>query len=156
MIVNGSTPLARLLRTRSSFWNEWFRSGDMGKIDKDGYLYIVDRLKDMIITGGENVYPKEIEEVLFTHPKVLECTVIGLPDKEWGESATAMVIPKRGQTIDDGELKAYLKTRLSAFKVPKEYRIMDQFPKSPTGKILKRVLRKSMLDQIDNLPQASP
>ena len=141
--------LNRLEETKSSFWNEWFRSGDMGKIDKDGYLHIVDRLKDMIITGGENVYPKEIEEVLFTHPKVLECTVIGLPDKEWGERITAMVIPKPGQTVDDGELKDYLKTRLSAFKVPKEYRIMDQLPKSSTGKILKRVLRKDLLEQVD-------
>ena len=141
--------LNRPEETRSSFWNEWFRSGDMGRIGKDGYLHIVDRLKDMIITGGENVYPKEIEEVLFTHPKVLECTVIGLPDKEWGERVTAMVIPKPAQTIDDGELKDYLKTRLSAFKVPKEYRIMDQLPKSSTGKILKRVLRKDLLEQVD-------
>ena len=140
--------LNRLEETQSSFWNEWFRSGDIGNIDKDGYLYIVDRLKDMIITGGENVYPREIEEVLFTHPKVQECTVIGLPDKEWGERVTAMVIPKPGQTVDDGELKAYLKTRLSAFKVPKEYRIVDQLPKSSTGKILKRVLRKGLLEQV--------
>jgi len=141
--------LNRLEETESSFWNEWFRSGDMGKIDKDGYLYIVDRLKDMIITGGENVYPREIEDVLFTHPMVLECTVIGLPDREWGERVTAMVIPNPGQTVDDGELKDYLKTRLSAFKVPKEYRIVDQLPKSSTGKILKRVLRKGLLEQVD-------
>ena len=141
--------LNRPEETESSFWDEWFRSGDIGNIDKDGYLYIVDRLKDMIITGGENVYPREIEEVLFTHPKVLEGTVIGLPDKEWGERVTAMVIPKPGQTVDDGELKAYLKTRLSAFKVPKEYRIVDQFPKSSTGKILKRVLRNALLEQVD-------
>lgn len=138
--------LNRLEETESSFWNEWFRSGDMGKIDEGGYLYIVDRLKDMIITGGENVYPREIEEVLFTHPKVQECTVIGLPDKEWGERVTAMVIPKPGQTVNDGELRAYLKTRLSAFKVPKEYRIVDQLPKSSTGKILKRVLKKTVMD----------
>ena len=134
---------------KSSFWNEWFRSGDIGKMDKDGYLYIVDRLKDMIITGGENVYPREIEEALFTHPKVQECTVIGLPDKEWGEKVTAMVIPKPDEAFDAGELKSYLKTRLSRFKVPKEFHIIDQLPKSPAGKILKRVVRQNLLEQVD-------
>ena len=128
--------------TRSVFWDEWFRSGDLGKIDEDGYLYIVDRLKDMIITGGENVYPREIEELLYSHPEVEECAVIGLPDKEWGERILALITPKAGRTLDTKKLKTYLKSRLSPFKVPKEYFTVDDFPKSPAGKIVKRQLRK--------------
>lgn len=131
--------------TRAAFWDDWFRSGDLGVIDDDGYLRIVDRLKDMIITGGENVYPREIEEVLYTRPEVLECTVIGLPDREWGERVTALLIPRPGRMIDPKELAGFLKSRLSPFKVPKDYRIFSEFPKSPAGKILKRELKKQIL-----------
>jgi long-chain acyl-CoA synthetase len=131
--------------TASVFWDDWFRSGDLGQIDDDGYLYIVDRLKDMIITGGENVYPREIEEILYTLPEVEECTVIGLPDKEWGERVTALIIPKPDMTVDPGELSSRLKKRLSPFKVPKEYHVVNGFPKSSAGKILKRELRKQYL-----------
>jgi long-chain acyl-CoA synthetase len=92
--------LNRPEETASVFWDDWFRSGDLGRLDDEGYLYIVDRLKDMIITGGENVYPREIEEVLFTLPEVEECTVIGLPDKEWGERVTALIIPKPGMAVE--------------------------------------------------------
>ena len=80
--------------TRAVFWEDWFRSGDLGYLDDDGYLFIVDRLKDMIITGGENVYPREIEEILYSLTEIEECAVIGLPDKEWGERVTALIIPK--------------------------------------------------------------
>ena len=132
--------------TRSAFWGEWFRSGDLGIIDDDGYLFIVDRLKDMIITGGENVYPREIEELLYSHMEVEECAVIGLPDKEWGERVLAFIIPKPGLTIDTKQLKSSLKLQLSPFKVPKEFRIIEEFPKSPTGKILKRNLKKRILE----------
>jgi len=132
--------------TQTVFWGEWFRSGDVGVINEDGYLYIVDRIKDMIITGGENVYPREIEERLYAHPGVQECTVIGLPDKEWGERVTALIIPKPGRSLDGKELGQYLKQHLSPFKVPKEYRVFDEFPKSAAGKILKRELRKQILD----------
>ncbi len=106
--------------TKETFWGEhWFRSGDIGVIDNDGYVYIVDRLKDMIITGGENVYPREVEEVLYTVQEVEECAVVGLPDKEWGERVAAFIIPKPGRTITPAELKVFLKARLSPFKVPK-------------------------------------
>jgi long-chain acyl-CoA synthetase len=132
--------------TQAVFWGEWFRTGDVGVITGDGYLYIVDRIKDMIITGGENVYPREIEERLYAHPAVQECTVIGLPDREWGERVTALIIPKPGRSLDTKELNRYLKTHLSPFKVPKEYRVVDDFPKSPAGKILKRALRSQILD----------
>ena len=128
--------------TREAFWEgEWFRSGDVGLFDDDGYLYIVDRLKDMIITGGENVYSREVEEVLYTRPEIQECAVIGLPDKEWGERVTAFIILRPGESFDKEGLKAYLKSHLSSFKVPKEYLTVDDFPRSPAGKILKRELK---------------
>ena len=132
----------------AAFWDEeWFRSGDIGVFDEDGYLYIVDRIKDLIITGGENVYPREVEEVLYTRSEVQECTVIGLPDPEWGERVTALIIPQPGESIDPEELNAYLKSRLSSFKVPKEYRMVEDFPKSPAGKVLKRELREAVLKE---------
>jgi long-chain acyl-CoA synthetase len=134
--------------TRTAFWEGgWLRSSDIGVFDPDGYLYIVDRLKDMIITGGENVYPREVEEVLYTRPEVQECAVVGLPDKEWGERVAAYIIPKAGYTIVPEELKFFLKSRLSPFKVPKEYVSVTDLPRTPQGKILKRELRKQVLQQ---------
>jgi long-chain acyl-CoA synthetase len=132
--------------TKSVFWDDWFRSGDMGLINDEGYLFIVDRLKDMIITGGENVYPREIEEIIYSRPEVQECAVIGLPDKEWGERVTALIIPKPSVTIDKKALHSYLKSQMAPFKVPKEYQIVEEFPKSPAGKILKREIRKQYLE----------
>lgn len=136
--------LNRPQETRAVFWGDWFRSGDMGRIDRNGYLYIVDRLKEMIITGGENVYPREIEELLYKLPVIQECAVIGLPDQEWGERITAFVIPAPGHTLDTVSLKNYLKSNLSSFKVPKEFRIVEALPKSPAGKILKRELKNRL------------
>jgi long-chain acyl-CoA synthetase len=129
--------------TKKAFWEGgWFRSGDIGVFDDNDYLYIVDRLKDMIITGGENVYPREVEEVLYTRPEVLECAVVGLPDKGWGERVTAFVVPRPGREVATDDLTAFMKERLSPFKVPKEFVIVDEMPKSATGKILKREIRK--------------
>ena len=134
---------------KAAFWdNGWFRSGDIGVIDPDGYLFIVDRIKDMIITGGENVYPREVEEILYTFPDICECAVIGLPDPEWGEKTTAVIVTKSGKAIDHEQIKSFLKNQLSPFKVPKEYRCVNELPKSHTGKILKRTLRQSLLDRI--------
>jgi long-chain acyl-CoA synthetase len=131
--------------TREAFWGKtWFRSGDIGIFDDDGYLYIVDRLKDMIITGGENVYSREVEEVLYTRPEIQECAVIGMPDQEWGERVTAFLTLRPGEAFDKDKLNAYMKSRLSPFKVPKEYLTVDDFPRSPAGKILKRELRKKV------------
>jgi long-chain acyl-CoA synthetase len=136
--------------TSAAFWEKgWLRTGDIGKMDENGYFYIVDRLKDMIITGGENVYPREVEEVLYTRPEVEECAVIGLPDKEWGERVAAFVVPKPGQTIVADELKAFLKTRVSGFKVPKLFVSVKELPKSPAGKILKREIKKDYLQAAD-------
>jgi len=133
--------------TQSAFWGDgWFRSEDVGHLDADGHLYIVDRIKDMIITGGENVYPREVEEVLYTRQEIEGCAVVGIPDKEWGERVTAFITPKPGQKIVPGELKAFLKSRLSPFKIPKEYIVVNELPKSPAGKILKRELKKQYLE----------
>jgi long-chain acyl-CoA synthetase len=132
----------------TAFWGgEWFRSGDIGLFDDDGYLYIVDRLKDMIITGGENVYSREVEEVLYTRPEIQECAVIGLPDREWGERVTAFLLLKSGESFDKDTVHAYMKSRLAPFKVPKEYVRVNDFPRSPAGKILKRELKKQFLEQ---------
>jgi long-chain acyl-CoA synthetase len=134
--------------TLAAFWEGgWYRSGDIGLFDRDGYLYIVDRLKDLIITGGENVYPREVEEILYTLPGVQECAVIGLPDREWGERVTAFIVPKPGHSLVPEELKAFLKSRLSGFKVPKEYLAVKELPKGPTGKILKRDIRSGYSHQ---------
>jgi long-chain acyl-CoA synthetase len=131
--------------TRDAFWEgEWLRSGDIGVFDRDGYVYIVDRLKDLIITGGENVYPREVEEQLYASPDVEECAVIGLPDKEWGERVVAYIVPKTGRTVVPENVKAFLKGKLSPFKVPKKYEIVSDLPKSPQGKILKRELKKGL------------
>jgi long-chain acyl-CoA synthetase len=133
--------------TSAAFWQGgWVRSGDIGIFDPNGYLSIVDRLKDLIITGGENVYPREVEEALYSSPEVEECAVIGLPDKEWGERVVAFIVPKSGKTISNDALKTFLKTRLSSFKVPKEYIIADELPKSPAGKILKREIKKKFIN----------
>jgi long-chain acyl-CoA synthetase len=133
--------------TQSSFWeDDWVRSGDIGLFDPDGYLYIVDRLKDLIITGGENVYPREVEEALYLRSEIEECAVIGLPDKEWGERVTAFIVPKPGHSVASEEIRSFLKSRLSPFKVPKECVMVNEFPKSPAGKILKRQLKKQFLE----------
>jgi long-chain acyl-CoA synthetase len=130
------------VETKSAFWGDWFRSGDIGVLDEDGYLFIVDRLKDMIITGGENVYPREVEEILYTRPEVLECAVVGLPDDEYGERVTAFIIPREGRQVDPASLKECLKARVAGFKVPKQFIVVDELPKTGTGKLLKREIRE--------------
>ena len=132
--------------TRAAFWEDgWLRSGDIGRFDANGYLYIVDRLKDLIITGGENVYSREVEEAIYLRSEVEQCAVLGLPDKEWGERVTAFIVPKPGKTILCDQLASFLKSRLSTFKVPKEYVLMSELPKNAAGKILKRELKKQRI-----------
>lgn len=129
--------------TKAELWGKWYRSGDIGYLDENGYLFIVDRLKDMIITGGENVYPLEVEELLYTRAEIQECAVVGLPDKEFGERVTAFIVLQKEQQLDPIDLKAYLKTHLVGFKVPKEFIIVDELPKNPAGKLLKSQIKKS-------------
>ncbi len=116
----------------------WFHSGDMARVDEDGYFYIVDRKKDLIIRGGYNVYPREVEEVLYEHPKIREAAVVGVPHDEWGEEIGAAVVPHEGEELSAEEVSAYVKDRIAAYKYPRVVWFLDDLPKGPTGKILKR------------------
>jgi acyl-CoA synthetase (AMP-forming)/AMP-acid ligase II len=120
----------------------WLRSGDAGYLDDDGYLYISDRIKDMIISGGENIYPAELERVLVEHPDVAEVTVIGVPDEKWGEVGKAVVVPKAGATVDEEALLTYCRQHVASFKCPKSVLVVDELPRNATGKVLKRQLRE--------------
>jgi acyl-CoA synthetase (AMP-forming)/AMP-acid ligase II len=120
----------------------WFHSGDLVKRDKEGFLYIVDRKKDMINSGGENIYPAEIEEVLYRHPKIQEAAVIGVHDEEWGESVKAIVVPKPGEELTEKEVVAFCKNNLASFKKPKSVDFIDVLPRNAMGKVLKTVLRE--------------
>ena len=127
--------------TAEAFRNGWFHTGDLAYKDEDGYFFIVDRKKDLVIRGGYNVYPREVEEVLFAHPGIAEAAVIGKPDEKLGEEVVAIVAAKPGASLDADEVIAYCKERLAAYKYPREVRIVDELPKGPTGKILKKELR---------------
>ncbi|HEX6390923.1 MAG TPA: long-chain fatty acid--CoA ligase [Solirubrobacteraceae bacterium] len=118
----------------------WFRTGDIGKVDEEGYFFVVDRKKDMIIRGGYNVYPREVEEVLYEHPAVLEVAVLGVPHEAMGEQVVAAVVERPGTTIDPAELIEFAKERLASYKYPREIIKLDALPKGPTGKILKRAI----------------
>ncbi len=116
----------------------WFHSGDMAQVDEDGYFFIVDRKKDMIIRGGYNVYPREVEEVLYEHPAVREVAVVGVPDEQWGEEVGAAVALTEGQQVSAEELTAFVKEQVANYKYPRAIWFVDELPKGPTGKILKR------------------
>ena len=120
----------------------WFYSGDAGYFDKDGYLYIHDRVKDMIVSGGENIYPAEVESALFAHPAVADVAVIGVPDEQWGESVKAVVVCKPGAVVTPAMLIAFARERIAGYKVPRSVDFIDILPRNPTGKLLKRELRK--------------
>jgi acyl-CoA synthetase (AMP-forming)/AMP-acid ligase II len=120
----------------------WLRSGDGGYLDGDGYLYITDRIKDMIISGGENIYPAEIERVMAEHSQIQDVAVIGVPDERWGEVPKAVVVAKPGATIDTEQLLAWCRERLASFKCPKTVDLIAELPRNPTGKVLKKDLRR--------------
>jgi long-chain acyl-CoA synthetase len=120
----------------------WLLSGDGGYLDDDGYLFLTDRVKDMIVSGGENVYPIEVEEVLAQHPDVADVTVIGVPDERWGEAVKALIIARDGREPPPEELIAFARERLAGYKLPRSIAFVDAFPRTPTGKILKRELRE--------------
>jgi long-chain acyl-CoA synthetase len=124
--------------TATAIVNGWFRTGDMGRVDEDGYFYIVDRKKDLIIRGGFNVYPREIEEVLYEHPEVAEAAVIGVPHPSLGEEIAAAVALKPGATSTPEDVRNFVKRQVAAYKYPRRVWIVDALPKGPTGKILKR------------------
>jgi acyl-CoA synthetase (AMP-forming)/AMP-acid ligase II len=120
----------------------WLRSGDGGHRDADGYVYVTDRIKDMIISGGENIYPAEIERVLAEHPTVDDVAVIGVPDERWGEVPKAVVVAAQGATVDPDALIAYCREHLAGFKCPKTVDVVDELPRNLTGKVLKKQLRE--------------
>ncbi len=128
--------------TRRSIRDGWFHTGDAGYLDKDGYLYIYDRVKDMIVSGGENIYPAEVESALFGHPAVADVAVIGVPDPQWGEAVKAIVVKKPGAQMSTGELIDYARERIAGYKVPRSVDFVETLPRNPSGKILKRELRK--------------
>ncbi|HEY8809616.1 MAG TPA: long-chain fatty acid--CoA ligase [Solirubrobacterales bacterium] len=124
--------------TEEAMRSGWFHSGDMARVDEDGFFYIVDRKKDLIIRGGYNVYPREVEEVLYEHPKIREAAVVGVPHDQWGEEIGAAVVLHEGEKLSPEEISTYVKDRIAAYKYPRVVWFIDELPKGPTGKILKR------------------
>jgi acyl-CoA synthetase (AMP-forming)/AMP-acid ligase II len=120
----------------------WLRTGDLGRMDARGYVYLSDRKKDMIVRGGSNVYPREVEEVLLEHPAVLEAAVVGVPDPEWVEAVVAVVVPEPGAEATEEEIVAFCGGRLAGYKKPKRVEFAVDLPKNPVGKVLKRELRE--------------
>jgi len=130
--------------TNAAFENgNWYRTGDVARLDDDGYLFIVDRLKDMIITGGENVYSKEIEDVLSGHPAVSEVAVYGIPHADWGETVVAAIVPKIRHVLNADDVREYLVGRLAKFKIPRQIHFLERLPRTPMGKVQKYLLRRS-------------
>jgi len=137
------------------YWNEpeataavladgsWLRSGDAGTTDDDGYVFVVDRIKDMIISGGENIYPAEVENVLREHPAVADCGVIGVPDARWGEVGRAVVVLRPEARVSEADLLGFLDGKIARFKIPKSVRFTGTLPRTGTGKILKKRLRET-------------
>jgi long-chain acyl-CoA synthetase len=128
----------------------WLATGDMGRLDEDGYLFLVDRKKELVIRGGYNVYPREVEEVLYAHPDVLETAVVGVPHETLGEEVAALVVLRPGASAGADELQAWTKERVATYKYPRRIAIVDDLPKGPTGKILKRAIDRSTLDHLDD------
>ncbi|MGY0020634.1 AMP-binding protein [Streptomyces sp. YJ-C3] len=126
--------------TRLAFRDGWFRTGDLARVDEDGYYFVVDRTKDLVIRGGYNVYPREIEEVLYRHPDVVEAAVVGVPDPTHGEEIAAVVVLRPGSATTAESLRSHVKERVAAYKYPRIVRLVDALPKGATGKILKRAI----------------
>jgi acyl-CoA synthetase (AMP-forming)/AMP-acid ligase II len=120
----------------------WLHTGDMGHYDERGFVYIVDRKKDMIVSGGENIYPREVEEILYQHPAVKEAVIIGIPDPYWVEGVHAVVVLKEGASLTSDELIDFCKKRIARYKAPKSVEFVESLPKTPSGKVLKRELRE--------------
>ncbi|EGL84114.1 AMP-dependent synthetase and ligase [Caldalkalibacillus thermarum TA2.A1] len=135
--------------TEKTLKEGWLLTGDMGYMDEEGYFYIVDRKKDMIIAGGYNIYPREVEEVLYEHPAVQECAVIGVPDEYRGETVKAFIVKKEGKEVTEDELNEYCRSKLAAYKVPRIYEFRNELPKSMVGKVLRRVLAEEERKKVE-------
>ncbi|MGB9734787.1 MAG: class I adenylate-forming enzyme family protein [bacterium] len=152
IVIRGGAVMKRYHKrpeeTSQTIVDGWLHTGDIGYMDNDGYFYIVDRKKDLIIRGGENIYPKEIENVLYEYPKIMDAAVIGVPDKVMGEEAKAFIVLKPGETATEDEIKNYARSKLAEFKVPKYIEFVDDLPKNIIGKILKKELRAREKEKI--------
>jgi len=151
IVIRGEQVLRGYFRneegTMKAFEGGWFHTGDMARRDDEGFFYIVDRMKDMIITGGENVYSREVEEVLYTHPSVSEAAVVGLPDPVWGENVTAVVVLRPGMSATEAEIIGTARDRLAGYKKPKKVIFVEELPKTVSGKIIKRELREKFASE---------
>jgi fatty-acyl-CoA synthase len=133
--------------SREAFSEEgWFRSGDVARVDDEGFLWLLDRKKDMFISGGENVYPAEIEAALAAHPAILECAVIGIADARWGEVGHLLWVPRAGARLESTEIVVYLESRLARYKIPKRVTVLESLPRNGAGKVLKNALRQRYSD----------
>jgi long-chain acyl-CoA synthetase len=148
VLIGGDSVMAGYWRnpeaTAQAIQNGWLFTGDMGSLDADGFLTLKDRSKDLIISGGSNIYPREIEEVLLNDPNVAEVAVVGAPDAEWGEVVVAFVVPQAGRTIDTRALDALCLQEIARFKRPKRYEVLSSLPKNNYGKVLKTELRQQL------------
>jgi fatty-acyl-CoA synthase len=155
IIVRSNTVMDGYLKdpaaTESVIVNGWFHTGDVAVIDNEGYITIVDRMKDIIISGGENISSVEVEKVILNHPAVFETVVIGVPDERWGEVPRALVVLKDGEQATEDELKAHIRAHLAGFKVPKKIEFRASLPKGGTGKIQKREIREPYWADSDSL-----
>src|SRR3990172_6191278 len=133
--------------TREALRGGWLHTGDLARRDEEGFIYIVDRRKDMIVSGGENIYPREIEEVLYRHPKIQDAAVIGIPDPIWGESVKVIIVLKKGETMKGEEVIEYCKRYLASYKKPKSVEFAEILPRNPSGKVLKKILREKTLQK---------
>ena len=129
-------------KTAETIVDGWLHTGDAGYLDEDGFFYIRDRVKDMIVSGGENIYPAEVENALFSHPAIQDVAVIGVPDIKFGEAALAVCVLKAGEAVEGDALIEFCKTRLAGYKTPRQYTFVQELPRNPSGKVLKRILRE--------------
>ena len=127
--------------TKESIKNDWFYSGDAGFFDEDGFLFIHDRVKDMIVSGGENIYPAEVENALMSHEHIVDAAVIGIPDDKWGEAVKGFVVLGEGTNLEEVDIISYTRTQIAGYKCPKSINFVSELPRNPSGKILRRELR---------------
>jgi acyl-CoA synthetase (AMP-forming)/AMP-acid ligase II len=146
-IMNGYLNLPE--ETRAVLQGGWLRTGDIGRIDQEGYVYVLDRAKDMLISGGENVYSSEVEDALYRHPAVAEAAVIGIPDERLGETVMAVIVPAAGAQPTPDELTRHCRNWLGGFKVPRKFAFVETLPRSALGKVLKTALRQDFATMFD-------
>jgi fatty-acyl-CoA synthase len=142
--------------TREAFVSGWFRTGDIVRIDGDGWAHVVDRVKDMIISGGENIYPAQVEAAIAELAPVADCAVVGVPDPQWGEVGWAYIVPRPGHRLDETALREHLAQRLARYKIPKYFAFLEQLPRNAAGKVLRRPLREQARHGLSALPEIPP